>query len=228
MTLPFKRVFGQNLAIFAQFWAFSATFLVITAINMLTLGIGCTCIFYGHIPSWFEAVLAIAMLQFWTRGPQKWVILGQNQVTMAGSVWDWDSSWKPFITSNHINTKRKTWFRAVFTPAIPPPCAKVWSKMAVVVVKIKLQWQGQPGTLESSWKRFKSRLYQWENMIQGCFGPCHPSCMCTEGWVKNGRFWRGPWVTLPLLPKISHFWPPRAHGRRMAKVKATLNLLLLT
>ena len=63
MTLPFQRVFGQNLAIFAHFKAFSATFLVVTAINMLTLGTGRTCIFYGHIPSWFEAVLAIAMLQ---------------------------------------------------------------------------------------------------------------------------------------------------------------------
>ena len=78
MTLPFKRVFGQNLAIFAHFWAFSVTFLVVTAINMLTLGTGRTCIFYGHIPSWFEAVLAIAMLQSWTRGPQKWVIFGSK------------------------------------------------------------------------------------------------------------------------------------------------------
>ena len=78
MTLPFKRVFGQNLAIFAHFWAFSVTFLVVTAINMLTLGTGRTCIFYGHIPSWFEAVLAFAMLQLWTRGPQKWVIFGSK------------------------------------------------------------------------------------------------------------------------------------------------------
>ena len=42
---------------------------------------------------------------------------GQKQVTMAGSVWCRDSLWKLFITSNHINTNRKTWFRAVLTPA---------------------------------------------------------------------------------------------------------------
>ena len=78
MTLPLWRVFGQNLVIFACFWAFSVTFLAVTAINMLTLGTGRTCIFYGHIPSWFEAVLAIAMLQSWTRGPQKWVIFGSK------------------------------------------------------------------------------------------------------------------------------------------------------
>ena len=78
ITLPLWRVFGQNLAIFAHFWAFSITFLVVTAINMLTLGIGRTCIFHGHIPSWFEAVLAFAMLQLWTRGPQKWAIWGSK------------------------------------------------------------------------------------------------------------------------------------------------------
>ena len=43
---------------------------------MLTLGTGRACIFHGHIPSWFEAVLAFAMLQLRTRRPQKWVILG--------------------------------------------------------------------------------------------------------------------------------------------------------
>ena len=78
ITLPFKRLFGQNLAIFACFWAFPVTFLAVTTINMLTLRTGRTCIFYGHIPSWFETVLAIAMLQSWTRGPQKRVIFGSK------------------------------------------------------------------------------------------------------------------------------------------------------
>ena len=49
ITLPLWRVFGQNLAIFAHFWAFSVTFLVVTAINMLTLEIRCTCIIVRHI-----------------------------------------------------------------------------------------------------------------------------------------------------------------------------------
>ena len=38
--------------------------------NMLTLGICRTCIFHGHISSWFEAVLAIVILQLLTTGPQ--------------------------------------------------------------------------------------------------------------------------------------------------------------
>ena len=39
MTLPLYRDFGQNLAIFGHFLAFYVTILVVTAINMLTLGI---------------------------------------------------------------------------------------------------------------------------------------------------------------------------------------------
>ena len=58
--------------------------------------------------------------------------LGQNQVTMAGSVWDGDSSWKLFITSNHINTNRKTWFRAVLAPAILPSCARGGQKWLIL------------------------------------------------------------------------------------------------
>ena len=45
--------------------------------------------------------------------------MDQNQVTMAGSVWGRNSSRKFFSTWNHINANRKTWFRAVLTPAIP-------------------------------------------------------------------------------------------------------------
>ena len=45
--------------------------------------------------------------------------MDQNQVTMAGSVWGRNSSRKFFSTTNHINANRKTWFRAVLTPAIP-------------------------------------------------------------------------------------------------------------
>ena len=42
---------------------------------------------------------------------------------MAGSVWGRDSSSNFFSTSNHFSTNWKTWLRAIFTPAIPPPCA---------------------------------------------------------------------------------------------------------
>ena len=84
ITLPLWRVFGQNLAIFAHFWAFSVTFLVVTAINMLTLGTGRTCIILRHIPSWFEAVLAIAILQSCAQRGPKWPFWGQKWPNMAG------------------------------------------------------------------------------------------------------------------------------------------------
>ena len=84
MTLPFKRLIGQNLAIFACFWAFSVTFLAVTAINMHTLGTGRACIFHGHIPSWFEAVLAIAILQSCAQRGPKWPFWGQKWPNMAG------------------------------------------------------------------------------------------------------------------------------------------------
>ena len=41
-------------------------------------------------------------------------------------------------------------------------------------------------------------------------------------------WFQGPWVTLPLLPKISHFCPPRSQAGRMARVKPTLNHILLS
>ena len=97
ITLPLWRVFGQNLAIFAHFWAFSVTFLVVTAINMLTLGTGRTCIILRHIPSWFEAVLAIAILQscaqrgpkspFWAKNDQTWQGCWCPKVVYEGPKW---------------------------------------------------------------------------------------------------------------------------------------------
>ena len=84
MTLPLWRDFGQNLAIFGHFWAFSGTILVVTAINMLTLGIRRTCIVLRHIPSWFEAVLAIAILQSCAQRGPKWPFWGQKWPNMAG------------------------------------------------------------------------------------------------------------------------------------------------
>ena len=63
---------------------FSGTILVVTAINMLTLGIRRTCIILRHIPSWFEAVLAIAILQSCAQGGPKWPFWGQKWPNMAG------------------------------------------------------------------------------------------------------------------------------------------------
>ena len=54
------------------------------AINMLTLGIRCTCIILRHIPSWFEAVLAIAILQSCAQVGPKWPFWGQKWPNMAG------------------------------------------------------------------------------------------------------------------------------------------------
>ena len=65
-------------------------------------------------------------------GVKKGWFWGQNQVIMAGSGWDKDSSWKLFITSNHINTNRKTWFRAVLAPAILPSCARGGQKWLIL------------------------------------------------------------------------------------------------
>ena len=49
MVLPLQRDFGQNLAIFYHFLAFSVTILVVRAINMLTFGIRHTCIILKRI-----------------------------------------------------------------------------------------------------------------------------------------------------------------------------------
>ena len=84
MTLQLKRDFGQSLTIFGHFLAFSVTILVVTAINMLTLGIRRTCIILRHIRSWFEAVLALAIPQSCARGGPKKPFLGQKWPNMAG------------------------------------------------------------------------------------------------------------------------------------------------
>ena len=52
--------------------------------NMLTLGIRRTCIILRHIPSWFEAVLPIAILQSCAQRGSKWPFWGQKWLNMAG------------------------------------------------------------------------------------------------------------------------------------------------
>ena len=51
---------------------------------MLTLGIRRTCIILSHIQSWFEAVLAIAILQSCAQGGPKRPFWGQKWPYMAG------------------------------------------------------------------------------------------------------------------------------------------------
>ena len=51
---------------------------------MLTLGTGRTCIILRHIPSWFEAVLAIAIRQSCAQRCPKWPFWGQKWPNMAG------------------------------------------------------------------------------------------------------------------------------------------------
>ena len=199
MTLPLWRVFGQNLAIFACFWAFSVIFLAVTAINMLTLGIGRACIFHGHIPSWFEAVLAFAMLQLWTRGPQKWVIFGSKSGHngRVGLVWGRDPLWELFSTSDHINTNRKTWFRAVLAPAILPACA--WGGQKWLILRSKSGHNGR--VTQGPWNQ---RGNSWTPQITSISIGKHdlgqlwplPSIPRVHGGVKNGSFWGQNQVTM--------------------------------
>ena len=93
-TLMKKYLPCHYPAIMARFWPKSChfcpflslfvTFLVVTAINMLTLGIRRTCIILRDIPSWFEAVLAIAILQSCAQRGPKWPFWGQKWPNMAG------------------------------------------------------------------------------------------------------------------------------------------------
>ena len=74
----------------------------------------------------------------------------------------------------------------------------------------------------------------WRKDGRGQIGPnsCFPiDIVLIWGVQEFPRWFQGPWVALPLWPdfdlKIGHFWPPRAHGRRMAGVKEALNYVFL-
>ena len=58
-----KALFGPKMAKHGTKLSKLVIFLVVTAINMLTLGIPGTSIILRHIRSWFEAVLDIAIPQ---------------------------------------------------------------------------------------------------------------------------------------------------------------------
>ena len=106
---------------------------------------------------------------------------------MAGSVWGRDSSSNFFSTSNHFSTNWKTWLRAIFTPAIPPPCAlgfkngSFWGQNQATMAGSPRD----PGINVETLERLKSQLHQYENMVKCLF--CHPSPVCNGG-VKNAEF----------------------------------------
>ena len=66
---------------------------------MLTIEIGRTGIFHGYIPRWFVAVLAIAMPQLWTRGPQRWIKIRSQWQGRSGAGIHRGNSLAPGITS---------------------------------------------------------------------------------------------------------------------------------
>ena len=142
-------------------------------------------------------IYQVGLKQFWQlpcfscehRGLKNGWFLGQNQVTMAGSVWDGDSSWKLFITSNHINTNRKTWFRAVLAPAILPSCARGGQKWLILRSK-----SGHNGRVsQGPWnQRGNSWMPQIISILMGKhdIGPLWPlpPSLPVHGGVKNGSF----------------------------------------
>ena len=82
------------------------------------------------------------------------------------------------------------------------------SKMAVFEVKIRSQWQGHPGTLESKWKLFNASNHIYINRKTWFGATLTPAILllCAQG-IKNGRFWGQNQVTMagsPFLP--GHEW----------------------
>ena len=77
---------------FCPFLSLSVTFLVVTAINTLTLGIRGTCIILRHIWSWFEAVLDIAIPQSCAWGGPK------SQSGLRGSKMIQNDHYNMFLT----------------------------------------------------------------------------------------------------------------------------------
>ena len=150
-------------------------------------------------------IYQVGLKQFWPLpcfscehgGLKNGWFLGQNQVTMAGSVWDGDSSWKLFITSNHINTNRKTWFRAVLAPAILPSCAQGGQKW--LILRSKSGHNGR--VIQGPWnQRGNSWTSQITSILMGKhdIGPLWPlpPSLSGHGGIKNGWFWGQNQVTM--------------------------------
>ena len=92
---------------------------------------------------------------------------------------------------------------------------------------------GDPAIVTRFWPKNRPFLTPppstWGKGGRGQIGPnsCFPiDIVLIWGVQEFPRWFQGPWVALPLWPdfdlKIGHFWPPRAHGRRMAGVKVAL------
>ena len=128
--------------------------------------------------------------------------LGQNQVTMAGSVWGRNPLWDLFSTSDHINTNRKTWFRAVLAPAILPACA--WGGQKWLILRSKSGNNGR--VIQGPWNHHENSLTpQITSILMGIhdLGPLWPlpPSLPVHGGVKNGWFWSQNQVIMAGSPR---------------------------
>ena len=163
-------------------------------------------------------IYQVGLKQFWPSpcfsyehgGLKNWWFLGQNQVTMAGSVWDRDSSWKVFITSNQINTNRKTWFRDVLAPAILPACA--WGGQKWLILRSKSGNNGR--VIQGPWNQSENSLKpQITSILMGKHDigplwllppslPVHRGSKMADFEVKISSQWQGHPGTLELTWKL--------------------------
>ena len=150
-------------------------------------------------------IYQVGLKQFWPLlrfsfeqgGLKNGWFLGQNQVTMAGSVWGRDPLWELLSTSNRINTNRKTWFRAILAPAIQPSCARGGQKWQFVRSK-----SGNNGrVIQGPWNHRENSLTPQITSTSigkhdlGPLWPLPPS-LPVHGGVKNGWFWGQNQVTM--------------------------------
>ena len=82
------------------------------------------------------------------------------------------------------------------------------SKMADFEVKIRSQWQGHPGTLESTWKLLNASNKNYINRKTWIRATLTPAILLPCAWgIKNGRFWGQNQVTMAGSPfSPGHEW----------------------
>ena len=82
------------------------------------------------------------------------------------------------------------------------------SKMADFEVKIRSQWQGHPGTLESTWKLLNASNKNYINRKTWIRATLTPAILLVCAWgIKNGRFWGQNQVTMAGSPfSPGHEW----------------------
>ena len=139
-------------------------------------------------------IYQVGLMQFWPLpcfnyehgGLKNGWFLGQNQVTMAGSVWGRNSSRKFFSTWNHINANRKTWFRAVLTPAIPP-----WIDSVGTVPEKNSRGKFSGHLKSSSYCKlnFDATYLLWTVIPKGFQGPALQSENIPKIVQNFGSFW---------------------------------------